>query len=153
MATFGTFTAGQVLTASELNGGGAYTNISSTQAFAGFTKGNATVVSKYMKFNKFVHFWGGVTLGSTSVMNGPALDVTLPFTATGGVLTNESNCMFYNNAAVYWGVGLHINTTALRLVAMNVAGVYAVNADVNATVPFTWANTHSFYWNHIYEAA
>lgn len=153
MATFGSFSAGQVLTAGELNAAGAYTNISSTQTFSGFTKGNATVVSKYTKFNKLVHFWGSVTLGSTSTMNGPALDVTLPFTATGGILTNESSCMFFNNLQVFWGVGLHISTTALRLVAMNTAGVYAVNADVSATVPFTWANTHSFHWNHIYEAA
>jgi hypothetical protein len=131
---------------------GVYQDISSSVTFSGFTKGNATVNARYAQANKWVHFWGNVTLGSTSSMAGP-LDVGLPVTARGAVLTNNSACSFYNNATLFWGMVLHISTTGIRLVAMNAAGTYVSNADIGASVPFTWANTHSFYWNHIYEAA
>ena len=151
MATFGTFTAGQVLTASELNAAGAYTSY--TPTFAGFTLGNGTInFAKYTKFNKLVHVWGQVTLGSTSVMTGP-LDVSLPATAVGPVLTVGGNCQFYNNALLYFGQLIHITTTSIRLVAINSTGTYAFNTDIGAAVPFSWANTHSFRWNHVYEAA
>ncbi len=154
MATFGTFTAGQVLTASELNAAGAYTNISATQTFSGFTKGNATVVSQYTKFNKLVHFWGFVILGSTSAITGP-LDITLPATAVGGVLTNNSMCSFFDASAnfITYGSALHINTSAIRLTAMVTTGNFTTNADVFATVPIVWATGDYFFWNHVYEAA
>jgi hypothetical protein len=130
----------------------AYTDISSTQAFTGFTKGNATVVSKYARLGKFVHFYAGVTLGSTSSMAGP-LDVTLPVTAAQGIFYHPSSCYFYNGTTIFWGTAINIGTTAIRLVAHKVDGTYAQSADVSATIPFTWANTNQFYWNHIYAAA
>jgi hypothetical protein len=132
----------------------AYTDISSTQAFGGFTKGNATVVSKYARFGKFVHFYGRVGLGSTSSMAGP-LDVTLPFTAAQGIYYHPSACYFIDASAsvLYWGTALNISTTGVRLVTHKVDGTYAINFDVSATAPFTWTTSDGFYWNHIYEAA
>lgn len=130
-----------------------YTDVSSTQAFTGFTKGNATVTSKYARLGKFVHFYGEVVLGTTSSMTG-ALDITLPFTAAAGIRFNTSAVSF-NDASVglFWGTGFHINTGALRLAAHNSAGTYATSADITSTLPFTWTSTDAFYWNHIYEAA
>lgn len=134
---------------------GVYTDYSASQTFSGFTKGNATVVSRYTQVGKNVHFWGYVNLGSTSSMSGP-LDVNLPVTSAGGILTHNSSCSFYNSATLYWGQTLHIATTALRLVAMNATGTYAYNTDIGSTVPFTWSTTPAnnyFFWNHHYEAA
>jgi hypothetical protein len=134
---------------------GSYTDYSSSQTFSGFTKGNATVFSKYTQVGKLVHFWGYVTLGSTSSMTGP-LDVNLPVTSTGGVLTQNSPCSFYNGTTLYWGTTLHITTGALRLVLHNSSGTYASNTDITSTLPFTWATSptnNSFFWNHLYEAA
>jgi hypothetical protein len=131
---------------------GIYTDVSSTQVFFGFTKGNATVISKYARIGDLVHFWGQVTLGSTSSMTG-ALDVQMPVTAVGTALTNQSSCAFYDGSVVYWGFGLHITTANLRLVAINASTTYARNADTSSTVPFTWGNGDVFYWNHTYEAA
>ena len=85
-------------------------------------------------------------------MTGP-LDLSLPVTALGPVLTVAGNCQFYNNALLFYGQMIHISTTYLRLVAQNATGTYVSNSDIGAGVPFTWANTHSFRWTHIYEAA
>jgi len=131
---------------------GIYSDISSTQTFTGFTKGNATVVSKYAQVGKLVHFWGMVTVGSTSSMSGP-LDVALPVTADGNIVTNNSACSFYNGSTLYWGMALHISLGSIRLVAMNSSSTYAYNTDITATIPFTWATNTYFYWNHTYQAA
>lgn len=133
---------------------GVYTDISSTQTFSGFTKGNATVVSKYTEINNYVHFWGSVVLGSTSSMTA-ALDVELPKIASGGVFTSNSACSFYDTSpgVLYWGTAIHITTGNLRLVPLKADTTYARNADTSSTVPFTWANGDSFYWNHFYEKA
>ena len=133
---------------------GVYTDISSTQVFYNFTKGNATVVSRYTEINDYVHFWGSVVLGSTSSMAGP-LDVQLPKTAAGGVLTNNSACSFYDAGpnVLYWGFAIHLTTSIIRIVAINASTTYARNADVGTAVPFTWASGDSFYWNHIYQKA
>lgn len=150
MAEFGTFTVGQVLTAAELNAAGAYTAY--TPTFTGFNIGNGTRAAYYSKFNKLVHYYGYVQLGTTSSMSGP-LDISLPFTAAEGQLWEPSTCYFFNGATVYWGTSLHIATTFMRLVAHRVDSTYAYNADISASVPFTWGNTHYFFWNHIYKAA
>lgn len=133
---------------------GAYIDVSSTQTFSGFTKGNATVLSKYTKVGDFVHFFGAVTLGSTSSVTG-SLDVTLPITAEGGFLYNPSASGIWDNSpgTLYPGVTINISTATLRFVVLYVASTYASNSDVSATVPFTWTTNDGFYWNHIYKAA
>jgi len=152
MTALGDFSSGDVLTAADLNAIGTYTDYSSSVTFSGFTKGSSTVVAKYTKVNKLVHFWGYVVTGSGSSMTGP-LDISLPATAVGGFLTSNSACSFYNGSTVFWGTALNINTSTMRLVAHNATGTYAYNADVTATVPFTWTTTNYFFWNHFYEAA
>jgi hypothetical protein len=134
--------------------GGAYIDVSSTQTFSGFTKGNATVLSKYTKIGDFVHFFGAVTLGSTSSITG-SLDVVLPITAEGGFLYNPSASLVWDNSpgTLYPGITINVSTTSLRFVVLLVNGTYASNSDVSATVPFTWAVNDGFYWNHIYKAA
>jgi len=129
---------------------GAYTDYASSVTFSGFTKGNATVVARYAIAGKMTHYWGYVILGSTSSVSGP-LDVALPTTCKGGILTHNSACSFYNNATLFWGMVLNISTTSIRLVAMNASGTYTSNSDISSTVPFTWANGHYFFWNHTYE--
>lgn len=134
---------------------GVYTDYASSIAFGGFTKGNATIVAKYTQVGKLVHYWGYVGLGSTSSMSGP-LDVSLPVTATGTVVTNNSACSLYNGATLYWGMVIHITTGYLRLVAMNASSTYVYNSDITSTVPFTWSTNPTnnyFFWNHTYEAA
>lgn len=131
-----------------------YVDVSSSQTFSGFTKGNATVTSKYQQVGKRVHFWGQVTLGSTSVMTGP-LDVTLPVTAVGGTLNFNSACSFPEDGSfIHWGTACHIGTTLLRLIVIFCpANGNARSSDVAATNPFTWATSDRFEWNHVYEAA
>jgi len=131
-----------------------YTDISSTQTFTGFTKGNATVVSKYARLGDFVHFWGNVVLGSTSSMAGP-LDIGLPFTAEQGIFFHPNAALYYDTSpgTVYWAVSINIGTTALRIPGIITSGTTATNYDVGAATPFTWANGDSFFWNHFFKVA
>lgn len=154
MTALGDFSSGDVLTAADLNGIGTYTDYSASQTFSGFTKGNATIISRYCKINKLVHFWGMVTLGSTSSLVGP-LDVYLPFLAVGNSLSTNSSCSAYDTSAgrLYWATALHIGTSVIRLVAHNSTSTYAYNSDMGVNVPFTWATGDIFIWNHVYEAS
>ena len=133
---------------------GTYTDISSSQTFSGFSKGNGTIISRYCKVNDFVHFWGSAVLGSTSSLTGP-LDVALPFLAVGNTLASNSSCSAWDASAsrLYWATALHIGTSVIRLVAHNSTGTYAYNSDIGTNVPFTWATGDIFIWNHFYEAS
>lgn len=130
-----------------------YTDISSTQTFSGFTKGNATVISKYAKLGDFVHFYGIVYLGSTSSMTGP-LDVALPVSSDGATIYFPSVAWIGDATAgsfVAFAVG--IGTSHFRVVPQNVSGTYAANADVSSSIPMGWAVNDQFSWNYFYKAA
>lgn len=131
-----------------------YTDVSSSITFGGFTKGNATIVSKYTRLGDFVHFFGSVILGSTSSMTG-ALDVSLPVTSEYGILYHPSAAYTRDASSgiIYWGYAINIGTSSLRLVNTATSGTYATNADMGATVPFTWTTSDEFWWNHFYKAA
>ena len=130
-----------------------YTDVSSTQTFTGFTKGNATVVSKYTRLGDLVHFWGAVTLGSTSSITGE-LDITLPITAQGGTVYFPSSSWISDaTAGSFICSAVQVGTTTIRMIVINTAGTYAANAAVSATSPMTWAVNDQFYWNHTYTAA
>jgi len=152
MTALGDFVSGDVLTAADMNAIGTYTDYSSSVTFNGFTKGTSTVVAKYTKINKFVHYWGYVITQSGFSMTGP-LDVSLPATATGGILTTQSACAFYDGSLLYWGTAINISGTYMRLVTHVVNATYGYNGDVGASVPFSWLTGDAFYWNHYYEAA
>jgi len=131
---------------------GTYTDYSSSVTFGGFTKGTSTVVAKYARVGKFVHYWGYVITHSGFSMTGP-LDVSLPIAATGGILTTNSPCSFYDGSTITWGTAINLGGSTMRLVTHAAGGTYAFNADVASNVPFTWATGDAFYWNHYYEAA
>ena len=74
------FTAGQVLTAAQMNGIGEAA-ISFTPSFAAYTRGNGTSVAYYMRVNKLVYVYVEETLGTTSSM-GTQPTLNLPVAAT-----------------------------------------------------------------------
>jgi hypothetical protein len=75
MATLGTFTAGQVLTAAELNAIGTYTTY--TPTYSGLTIVNGTVVARWMECNRMVSFYFRWTVGSSDSVAGP-YEIGLP---------------------------------------------------------------------------
>jgi hypothetical protein len=85
MATFGTFTAGQILTAAELNAPAAFTSYTPTLtgSVTNPTLGTgATAVGKYIQINKFVWGWFNIQAGVAGFSAGSgALLVSLPVAA------------------------------------------------------------------------
>ena len=146
------FTAGQVLTAAQMNGiGEAGTTF--TPTWTGYTRGNGTTVAYYVRVNKLVYIYVEETLGSTSSM-GSAPTLTLPITAARTQAISPSrNRIDDTGANVYWGTTVPISSSSVVLYADLASGTYVAFAGITATVPMTWAATDKFATAFVYEAA
>ena len=150
MATPFPFTAGAVLTASQLNSIGLYEAHATT--FTGFTLGNGTRVARYCQINEFVHYWGKVTLGSTSSVTGQ-INIDLPISLpTDQIGTLVGSASFEQPGVATWTAEPLANgNDSVGLYPVNVSGTYGVLGGTSATVPMTWASGHKFSWNLTYE--
>ena len=147
------FTAGQVLTAAQMNGiGEAGTTF--TPTWTGYTRGNGTTVAYYMRVNKLVYVYAEETLGSTSSMSANPLVMTLPITAlrTQSIETSR-NRIDDTGAQVFWGTTSAISTTTVALYADLASGTYVSFANITSTVPMSWNATDKFSTAFVYEAA
>jgi len=124
-----------------------------TPTFTSFTLGNGTInYSRYSSSGSAVHYYGKVTLGSTSSISG-AWEITLPLNCVSSGLGYAGNASFFDTSAgnifVGWlnlGVG---GAAAFRPRYLNTT--YA--SDLGASAPFTWATGDALYWNVIYQKA
>lgn len=82
MATLGTFTAGQVLTAAELNAIGTWTAYTPEITATGFSIGNATTYGYYTVVNDIVNWRFGVNFGTTTSFGSGRYNFTLPVEAS-----------------------------------------------------------------------
>lgn len=137
MATFGTFTVGQVLTAAELNAAGAWTAF--TPSWTNLTVGNATQAFKYSTFNKIMFIRGTLTFGTTTTM-GTAPTFTIPTSATATQTAFGIAQYTDTGTAVYVGI-CRASGTVIALNGLDSAGTYLARTSVTATAPHTWANT------------
>jgi hypothetical protein len=153
MATLGTFTAGQVLTAAELNAIGTWTTYTPTWTHA--TVGNGTVAFAYTQINKLVHVNGRFTLGSTSsVGNNPIFtlpvarhDTTLELIGT-GVLGDAGTAAY-----MAMPFGAVDNTACYLYRADHTVGSTVLEGGITATSPMTWTTNDFIYVNLTYRAA
>ena len=129
-----------------------------TPTFTNLTVGNGTLAAQYCRVNNFVHAFGSLTFGSTTVMSAPAY-FTLPvltvtaemgasgmvlgtvtyITAAGSTTKGHLNGFGASSAAVFW-----VATTS---------GSYEGQTGPSATIPFTWATGDIIRWNIMYKAA
>lgn len=148
------FTAGQVLTAAQMNAIGEW--IDYTPTWTNLTVGNAVQDFRYIKINKFICVVGVLTFGTTTSM-GTSVSFTLPQTAVTYASANER-----------FGVGIFedtgtdaydawvlagTSTTTARLRVPVASGTYINSSQVAPTVPFTWTTSDRISVNFIYEAA
>lgn len=137
MATFGTFTVGQVLTAAELNAAGAWTTF--TPSWTNLTVGNATQAFKYSTFNKIMFIRGTLTFGTTTTM-GTAPTFTIPTSAT--ATQTALGVAQYTDTGTATFIGLcRANSTAISLFNFDASATNVSRTNVTATAPHTWANT------------
>jgi len=131
-----------------------------TPTVTGLTLGDGTISSQYCRVNNFVHFFGKVVFGTTTAITA-GLSATLPInldsaiaTATGFqvglVAFRDVSAGSTFNGTGRAGASL---ATQFFIEVWTATGSYNQNAGVNASTPFTWANTDILSWNLYYKAA
>lgn len=152
MTALGSFVAGDVLTAADMNAIGTWTTWSPT--WTNLTVGNGTVTAQYSQINKVVHLRASVTFGSTTSISG-SVTFTLPVTASSTASTTGHGVAQFGDtgSASYLGVARVSTTTTGQLVAPNSSLTYVSLSALSSTVPFTWGNTDTINLTLAYEAA
>ena len=116
--------------------------------------GNGTITGSYALVGKTCFVRGNIAMGTTTTFGSGEWYVSMPFTAANadGILMTatllDNGSAWYN--ATLNGARAGFNTKA-PLQYVNITNGTA--SDVNATQPFTWANTDRFIWNGSYESA
>lgn len=124
----------------------------------GGTNGNATITGGYKQIGKTVNYWIKYVIGGTTSFAGTtAIHYSVPVTmsaafasitsigfSTGGAILGGSNYQLTN---------LTVNSTTLRLCALNTSSSYSTFFDVNSAIPGAWATGHSWFMAGTYEAA
>lgn len=119
------------------------------------TLGNGTILAKYHKIGRTVHFRFRFTLGSTSAV-GSAPEFTLPVAGSSDLwLGDNIGTMSFSDssATFYAGIALMLSATTVRIRYINTAAALPSTADVNATTPFTWGVSDMIFCTATYESA
>lgn len=146
------FTAGQVLTAAQMNGIGEAA-ITFTPTFTNYTRGNGTSVAYYMRVNKLVYVYCEETLGSTSSMSTqPSMNLPLAATRIQAITVARSR-IDDTGTNVFFGTVLPSSASSVQLFVDLASGTYTAFANITSTVPMTWTTGDKFQIALVYEAA
>jgi hypothetical protein len=150
------FTAGQVLTAAQLNGIGESGTLF-TPTITNGVLGNGTMSATYQRVNKIVIATYAYTLGSTSTITG-GLQFSLPFTATSSTNMGSQNLGAGLFTDISGGVdyvisSYFVSTANVGLLISNASATYSTIGLVNATVPVAYGTGDVIRIRIIYEAA
>ncbi len=124
------------------------------------TLGNGTLSAFYCRVNNFVHYYGKVVFGTTTIVNAGGMSLTVPINidaaqsgSVGGNLGNVS-CRDASASITVPGASLTVGSaTTIYLEQFNANNIYAQNQAITAAIPFTWATTDVLSWNLYYKAA
>jgi hypothetical protein len=146
------FTAGQVLTAAQMNGIGE--SLSFTPTYTNFSLGNGSVLARYVRVQKLVYVFVLINCGSTSAFTGTQMSVTKPITSAGeeGV---QGTVSFFDasTGSLIFGPIRYASTTTVVNDLYNAASTYLTIGFTNASTPFTLAAGDVIGMNYVYEAA
>ena len=150
------FTAGQVLTAAELNEIGEFVDYTaSASGGIGLTVGNGTWdFAGYVQVQNLVIYQIEFTLGSTSAISGN-IAINLPISSKAYSTTTYYGVGTFSDigTATYPAVCRSINQTAFAIHPQSASATYLVQSSASATVPFTWTTGDRITATVIYEAA
>ena len=148
----GLFTAGQILTAAQLNTyvrdnlntiGDAWTAF--TPALTNLT---GTAAGRYVKAGRLVICEVNVTVTAVTGQIG----IALPFTAAAARSTGF-NARLQQVGINIFSTVCNVSTTRVDIFATQASGTYASAATTSATIPFTWAANDIVQLSGTYEAA
>lgn len=144
MATFGSFTTGQVLTAAELNAAGTFTTFTPVFSFGGVAANTSSSYGYYTLFNKLLVLHAGFVSSGAQTAGG------LSFTMPTGVEVSEG--MVYQRvgqwyaydaspAIQYIGAAYVVGTDGKVIAGFAQSGS---GLSISNTAPFTTANQDEF---------
>lgn len=142
------FTAGQVLTAAQMNGIGE--RVAFTPTWTGLTVGNGTQSFSYVRVQNLVFISGKFTLGSTSAITGN-ISFSTPVASS-----NQADVSYCGDAfLVDSGIGnllgfVAYSSNAFFIQTLLTNGTYPTPQAFNAIIPFTWSVGDSFTVNIVY---
>lgn len=120
-----------------------------TPTWTNFTPGSATIVAKYTKIGRTVHFRLVVTLSGSTMGSGPLF--TLPARSALAVEAVIGTGQAKDAGVANWPLAVwHFSTTQAQIVYWNGSSNAAA---LTSTAPFTWTNTDVFSVEGTYEAA
>jgi hypothetical protein len=148
------FTAGQVLTAAQMNGIGE--TLAYTPTLTNLTLGNGTLTASYVRAQNLVFGTVELTFGTTTVLTGQPT-FTLPVNAAAVGNSLVSNCvtnLFDAGVAIYVGGAAFTTTTIAPWVSVaSTAFLTTPTGNVSATSPFVWGNGDQITMRFVYGAA
>ena len=149
----GSFSAGQILTATDLNDIATWTDY--TPSFAGgVTVGNGTWAAGYAIVNKILFFQGKFTLGSTSAITGN-VTLTVPDSRTlfnNTEIVGNVRMTVGSGSDVFLGTITENGSTAVRVNVSDSSSTYLGSSQITATIPATWQSNNTMsitYWLRI----
>jgi hypothetical protein len=129
---------------------GAWTTF--TPTWQNVTIGNATNNGKYCQIGKIVFVKIVFRFGSTTSFTG-VVSVNNPIAGTGATGGYQSGIQILDAGTVYYLGFTNVGTGSAEMLIANVAGTYPQLAQVNATVPMTWATNDEIVLSYWYEVA
>jgi hypothetical protein len=152
MATLGTFTAGQVLTAAELNAIGTWTTY--TPTLTNWTLGNGSISARYVRVQNFVMVTCDISSGTTTNVTGTGMQISLPVAAASARNNAPLGTVwFFSGSVQSYGIVSGVSTTSVMFNVMDAGSTYVGIAYTGASTPFTWNTARAAYLTFIYEAA
>lgn len=118
-----------------------------TPTFTNFTLGNGTVTAKYYRVGRTTTVSVNVTLGTTSAVTG-VITFSLPVSYAATARFTGYCRMAVGSTFIGSLIGSGGNA---QMVAHNASGTYVSTTATSATVPGTWASTHTFIAQATYE--
>jgi hypothetical protein len=131
------FTAGQVLTAAQLNGIGETTSF--TPTWNGLTVGNAVQSFKYVRVQNLVYVFGKFTFGTTTSLTSN-VSFSPPVATTNQPDLSVIGQSYLSDSGGNAYIAPNLFTANLIFIQVgNVSGTYFSTTALAATTPFTWS--------------
>jgi hypothetical protein len=115
--------------------------------------GNGSLQGWYKLVGKTCFVRGNIVMGSTTTFGSGEWYVSMPFTASHADAILMSANLLDNGSAWYNALLNGARAGFNYKTAIQYQSTGSTALDVNATQPFTWANTDRFIWNGSYEIA
>jgi hypothetical protein len=150
------FSVGAVLTASQMNGIGEWTDYTPTWTATTTNPaiGNGTIVGRYARIQNLVMVQFNITFGSTTTKGSGQYRISLPVTAATTLSQYSvlgSGYLLDASAASVWTTAILVPASSTTTVGIKITG--GSYGDVTDTNPFTFTNGDEINGTFFYKAA